>query len=216
MTAGPRRIPGVSRQLELLTDGIGAALNELGVAVYVFDREGTFCWLNKRAVDLVGDVVGQKFTTLVAPDQVHLARRQFARKLIGAVERTDFSLTVLAPQGGRLTLRVTSAPLREDGEIVGVLALAIDHHLEEAYAATDQKARRVDPLTPRQHEVLRLLARGLGTDEIAADLGVAQETARNHIRAILRKLEVHSRLEAVAVGHERGLLEPAQVDPRGS
>jgi DNA-binding NarL/FixJ family response regulator len=54
-------------------------------------------------------------------------------------------------------------------------------------------------LTPRQIEVLRLLEQGRSTDQIAAGLHISVETVRNHIRAILRTLGVHSRLEAVAL-----------------
>jgi DNA-binding NarL/FixJ family response regulator len=62
-------------------------------------------------------------------------------------------------------------------------------------------------LTPRQAEVLRLLGEGLSTEAIAHRLGVAVETARNHIRAVLRGLGAHSRLEAVIEGRELGLLD---------
>ena len=54
-------------------------------------------------------------------------------------------------------------------------------------------------LTPRQAEVLRLLERGRSTEQIADQLHLSLETVRNHIRAVLRALNVHSRLEAVAV-----------------
>jgi DNA-binding NarL/FixJ family response regulator len=62
-------------------------------------------------------------------------------------------------------------------------------------------------LTTRQAEVLQLLGEGLSTEAIASRLGVAAETARNHIRGVLRGLGVHSRLEAVVEGRERGLLD---------
>jgi DNA-binding CsgD family transcriptional regulator len=62
-------------------------------------------------------------------------------------------------------------------------------------------------LTPRQSEVLQLFGEGLSTDAIASRLGDAVHTARNHIRAVLRGLGVHSRLEAVVEGRERGLLD---------
>jgi PAS domain S-box-containing protein len=53
-------------------------------------------------------------------------------------------------------------------------------------------------LTPRQQEVLRLLADGVPAKVIAARLGIAQATARNHIHAILVALDAHSQLEAIA------------------
>jgi two-component system nitrate/nitrite response regulator NarL len=72
--------------------------------------------------------------------------------------------------------------------------------------ALPRKAGELGELTPRQAEVLRLLGEGLTTEAIAVRLGIAVETSRNHIRAVLRGLNVHSRLEAVVVGRERGLL----------
>ena len=60
------------------------------------------------------------------------------------------------------------------------------------------------PLTPRQHEVLHLLTEGLTTAEVAARLNVAEETARNHIRALLRSLQVHTRLHAVVEALRNG------------
>lgn len=57
----------------------------------------------------------------------------------------------------------------------------------------------IDQLTLREREVLRLLAEGLGTQEIAAQLFVSSTTARNHVQHILNKLGCHTRLEAVAL-----------------
>jgi GAF domain-containing protein len=61
-------------------------------------------------------------------------------------------------------------------------------------------------LTPRQLEVLTLLSRGRSAKEIASELNVSHETARNHIRAVLRALEAHSQLEAVSRARALGLL----------
>jgi DNA-binding NarL/FixJ family response regulator len=61
-------------------------------------------------------------------------------------------------------------------------------------------------LSPRQQEVLGLLAEGLQAKAIAARLGIAYVTARNHVQAILLELRCHSQLEAVAEAHRRGLV----------
>jgi len=63
------------------------------------------------------------------------------------------------------------------------------------------------PLSTRQREVLELLAAGVQAREIAARLGLAEPTVRNHIRLLLRKLGCHSQLEAVAVALRLGLLQ---------
>jgi DNA-binding NarL/FixJ family response regulator len=64
-------------------------------------------------------------------------------------------------------------------------------------------------LTPRELDVLRLLVEGLDADRIAARLVIARNTARTHVQSILRKLHVHSRLEAVSLALELGLVELA-------
>ena len=61
-------------------------------------------------------------------------------------------------------------------------------------------------LSHRELEVLELLGRGLGTCAIAQTLVVTPATARNHIQNVLSKLDVHTRLEAVAYGFEHGLI----------
>ena len=61
-------------------------------------------------------------------------------------------------------------------------------------------------LTDREREVLSLLAQGHSTRDIAQFLSISHSTARNHIQNILHKLDVHSRLEAVAFAYEHGLV----------
>lgn len=61
-------------------------------------------------------------------------------------------------------------------------------------------------LTPRETEVLQLVAQGMRNKEIAAELGVSEETAQGHVKNILAKLSVHDRTAAVAVAIRRGLV----------
>lgn len=63
-----------------------------------------------------------------------------------------------------------------------------------------------EALTARENEVLRRLADGLTTEQIAADLFVSVNTVRNHVNNIIRKLNVHSRLEAVSYALRKGLI----------
>lgn len=62
-------------------------------------------------------------------------------------------------------------------------------------------------LTGRERETLLLLAEGASTLEISARLGVARNTARNHVQHVLEKLGARSKLEAVAVARKEGLLD---------
>ena len=64
----------------------------------------------------------------------------------------------------------------------------------------------IEELTPREFQVLQLLAAGADTTTMADELYITEATVRNHVQRILRKLHVHSRLEAVACARELGLL----------
>jgi DNA-binding NarL/FixJ family response regulator len=72
-------------------------------------------------------------------------------------------------------------------------------------------------LSPRRHQILRLVASGLTTAEISRELVLSEQTVRNHIRDVLRELDAHSRLEAVDIARRLGLLEsePVELEPGG-
>jgi two-component system, NarL family, nitrate/nitrite response regulator NarL len=62
-------------------------------------------------------------------------------------------------------------------------------------------------LTGREQEVLSLLATGASTTEMRQRLEVSEHTIRTHVRSVLSKLGVHSRVEALRVAHDRGLVQ---------
>lgn len=66
---------------------------------------------------------------------------------------------------------------------------------------------QLNELTPREREVLQLLTHGMSTDEIASTLSISPATTRNHIQSVMNKLDVHSRLEAVAYAYQHGLID---------
>jgi DNA-binding CsgD family transcriptional regulator len=180
-------------------------LDQIGLACYLVDAGGRLRWTNAAGRAIVGDRVGDLYTAFVPRDFRLFAKRQFARKVVTGVP-TEFDALLVDAEGRRLELRIHSAPVRAGGTILGVFGIAVPYG-ETTPVAHTADALHGGGLTPRQVEVLRLLARGLSTREIAAQLGIADETARNHIRGLLRGLGVHSRLEAVAVGRRRGLLD---------
>jgi DNA-binding NarL/FixJ family response regulator/signal transduction histidine kinase/PAS domain-containing protein len=94
-------------------------------------------------------------------------------------------------------------------EVVDLLRLA-GHQKEE-----DRETRQaVARLTPREVEVLRVLAEGLDGKDIAERLGISAKTERNHVASITEKLGVHSRLQALVFALKHGVVDPPRSNPQ--
>jgi DNA-binding NarL/FixJ family response regulator len=90
---------------------------------------------------------------------------------------------------------------------------AASRHLVERFTATSVAAPvpGLDHLTEREIEILRLLAEGLSNAEIATRLYLGETTVKSHVSAILRKLAVRDRLQAVIAAYESGLVRPGDT-----
>jgi len=88
------------------------------------------------------------------------------------------------------------------------LAQAILEELPPAAPVPETAETSASRLTGREHDVLCGLSRGLSTDGIARELFISQVTVRNHSAKILLKLNVHTKLAAVVLAYQTGLVEP--------
>jgi DNA-binding NarL/FixJ family response regulator len=91
-----------------------------------------------------------------------------------------------------------------------LLAPSVTRRLIAEFAARPSRDRprptTLNALTPRETEVLRLIARGRSNAEIAAELVVAEQTVKTHIGRILAKLNLRDRAQAVVLAYETGLV----------
>ena len=71
----------------------------------------------------------------------------------------------------------------------------------------------VEELTPREREILTLIARGLGNSELCATLHLSPGTVKSHVAHILLKLGARDRVHAVIAAYESGLVRPVDTDP---
>lgn len=89
-----------------------------------------------------------------------------------------------------------------------IRAVHAGHKRLSSEAAAEVAEHAVDELlTPREIDVLRLVAAGNANKEIAAQLSVTEETVKSHVRNILAKLGANDRTHAVAIGLKRGIID---------
>jgi DNA-binding NarL/FixJ family response regulator len=95
-----------------------------------------------------------------------------------------------------------------------LLAPSVTRRLIEDYATRGKSARSrpavLNTLTPRETDVLRLIARGLSNQEIAAQLVLAEQTVKTHVSRVLTKLDLRDRAQAVVFAYESGLVTPGE------
>ena len=204
-----------------LPERLRALLERAGDGVWVTTYDGRIVFWNRAAEAILGfhsrDVCGRTCA------EVLTGHDDGGRPICGPdcdadagpahVGAPNFGVPTYAKDGRPVWLEVTtfatnghgSSPfvihVFQDATQTKALLRDLREHVEPA-AAADADAR----LTPRELEVLRLMAAGAGTAAAAKRLRVSRATIRNHVQNIFGKLGVHTRLEAVAHAARHRLL----------
>lgn len=182
-----------------------------GAAIFVFDEElRILCW-NDAAEELTGisaaEAVGRPCWEVIRGTDDHgnsVCHRGCARARI-IREGRCLPATVLHARVPEGTRRLAVETISAAGE-AGTLFLHVMRDAPQAPNGDRPQPVVVPHLTPRQEEILRLLAEGQPPKAIALGLGLRITTVRNHISALLRELGAHSQLEAVARARELALI----------
>jgi DNA-binding NarL/FixJ family response regulator len=111
---------------------------------------------------------------------------------------------------------ITAVHTLADGDSLlspSVTRRVIERMAEEPVADSSVR-KRLDVLTPREREVLELIARGLSNGEIASEFVIEESTVKTHVKHILMKLHLRDRVQAVIFAYESGLTRPGGKNAR--
>ena len=119
--------------------------------------------------------------------------------------RSDFAVLIEALDAGARGFVLKEAPLPDLVRAIEMVAQG-GMYVDPALASLLIEPEHSDKLTPREREILRLIADGLGNEQIGTRLFISPQTVRTHVGKAMDKLEVHSRTEAVAVALRQKLI----------
>ena len=132
---------------------------------------------------------GQLFLALKAQAVAYLSKEVTADQLVETVRR-------VARGEHPINEALTSRPK------------VAEHVLQQFQELSSRREAEdfISPLTPRETEILTYIAQGYLNKQIAAELGISEQTIKNHVTSILRKLNANARTEAVVVAIKQGLI----------
>jgi DNA-binding NarL/FixJ family response regulator len=205
---------------QVVAEGLAALLGEhpelevVGYAASVADVER---WTDSEPVDVavadywLPDGTGVDATAVLRqywPDVavVFLSADDSDESMLAALEAGASGYLVKSAGGADVAAAVRRAA---EGEILvpaRQLAALLSRRREQARRQAE-RARLMESLTPRERQILGLMAEGMDNRDIARQLGVSYTTVRSHVRHLLGKLSARSKLEAVVKAAEWGLPE---------
>lgn len=194
-----------------------AVANALRSEIAALDEVGVIAWANDawtRATSAGGDDVlsGASIGTNLLT-RLHTARIPGAAVLASGIagvlrgSQPTFEQELLTSDGRRhwLLFAAPLSGLRPGAVVVRSDISARIHGLLPAPPDPTDLPQRIEQLSPREQDVLRLMVHGLDNRQIAAELGIAYTTVRSHTQSLIEKLGARSRLQAVARAHRAGI-----------
>jgi len=212
----------------LVRGGFRLILNLAGIPVVAEaadGKEAVAAVLRHRPDVVLMDIRMPEMDGLEATRRIAAARPPESGKDTRIIILTTFDLdqyvyTALAAGASGFLLKdvspehlIAAVRLVRSGD--ALLAPSITRRLVERFAGHQPMAAEVNAdlstLTPRELEVLGLIARGLSNAELAAELTVSEATVKTHVARILAKLQLRDRVQAVVLAYETGLVSPGGI-----
>ena len=195
----------------LVRDGLAAMVRASTGLVLVGAAESIAAWIERggRSADVL----------LAQPDADDPTLDALLATALPLVVLTDHDSQVDAALSSGATVLPTAASAGAiaaaiEATVAGLIALApaqASALVARTQMASRRPAQQVEPLTPRELEVLDLLARGLANRAVAARLQISTHTAKFHVGQILAKLGAVTRAQAVAIGLRDGLVDRSSI-----
>ena len=206
----------------MTAEAIFEALQDADIGAYAVTLDQRIVFWNRSAEQILGhtsdEVLGRRCYEVLAGtrgDSLVPACINGCPSM-GAIRSSEMPQVIeanlLRSTGDRLAASVTPRVVAGDGENAPVLVHLFRSAPEAAEDSSDRPAASRRParrgvLAPREMEVLRLVAQGRSTQQIADELEISPHTVRNHVRHFRRKLEARTKLDAVMTAMRLGILE---------
>jgi DNA-binding NarL/FixJ family response regulator len=220
MTESPVRVLIVDDD-DLMRAGLrGVLASDEGIEVVGEERDGRDAVYRTRLVKpdvVLMDVRMPDLDGISATREVLAAFPEVKVVILTTFEQDDYIFGALSAGASGFLLKRTApedllAAIHTIAAGDSLLSPSVTSRVIERMAqrpAPDQSIdRRVEELTPREREVLELVARGLSNGEIAAALVIEESTVKTHVKRVLAKLGARDRVQAVIFAYESGLAPP--------
>jgi PAS domain S-box-containing protein len=197
-----------------------ALLGTVGEAVVLLDSSLRIEEVNEEASALLRvsahDLLGRGWSEVVGGDEDNARPSGADRAVSGSLARParrEEERGILRGDGQRVFVRCRWTPVGGGSDGVRGYVVTIEDVVGARrgsgalFPQQRRQARTAAGLTPREHEVLERLADGRDATQIARELELSVYSVRGHIKSLMRKLDVHSQLQAVVVGARRGIVD---------
>ena len=213
MTEQPRTRVLIVEDHQMVADGLAALINDQG-DMMVVGKAASVGDAISTATELSPEVVLMDFrlTDGTGADAgVAIRRVRPETKIIFLTREDSDAARFAALEAGASGFVHKSRAASEVVDAIRLVAAGGSLFTPRAISTLLGKRREVElqleRLTPREKEVLRMMAAGVASRQIASKLGISYTTVRTHIRSLGSKLGVHSKLEAIVKAREMALVE---------